>query len=218
MRKIWLMVGVAGCLAALPAQAQQDQKAAADKTEKAEKPITNGNPNLVDAAKTPLSDLNIDKKDIPPTLTNAITEPYTLAGLKSCKTLGSAVTELDAILGPDIEMPQEEREKLSSGRIAQWVVARFIPFRGLIREISGANDQDLQLRTAVQAGMARRAFLKGVGEARGCKYPARPAPASLIAARKAEILAAKDAAKDQKADEKGDSKAVKPKDAVAKAD
>jgi len=189
MRKIWLIAATAGTLMAMPAHAQQDKTADA-KQEKAERPLTDGNPNLVDAAKTPLSDLNIDKRDIPPTLTNAIAEPYTLAGLKGCKKLSSAITELDGILGPDIEMPQEDRDRLSSGRIAKWVVAKFIPFRGLIREISGANDQEVQLRTAVQAGMARRAFLKGVGEARGCKYPARPAPASMIAARKAEILAA----------------------------
>ncbi|GGZ08190.1 hypothetical protein ACFSTD_08295 [Novosphingobium colocasiae] len=206
MRKVWLIAAAAGTLLVMPAQARQDKPADA-KQEKAERPLTDGNPNLVDAAKTPLSDLNIDKKDIPPTLTNAIAEPYTLDGLKGCKKLSSAITELDGILGPDIEMPQEDREKLSSGRIAKWVVAKFIPFRGLIREISGANDQEVQLRTAVQAGMARRAFLKGVGEARGCKYPARPAPASMIAARKAEIVAAREQKNADKAEGKTVAKA-----------
>ena len=47
----------------------------------------------------------------------------------------------------------------------------------LIREISGANEQDRRLLLAVQAGFARRAFLKGFGQARGCRYPARAAVA-----------------------------------------
>jgi hypothetical protein len=55
------------------------------------------------------------------------------------------------------------------------VVGSLIPFRGIIRELSGANDQQRKVSTAIQAGVARRAYLKGVGQQRGCAYPARAA-------------------------------------------
>jgi hypothetical protein len=64
---------------------------------------------------------------------------------------------------------------MSPGRVAQSVVGSLIPFRGVIREISGANAHDRALREAVIAGVARRSFLKGIGQARGCRYPARSA-------------------------------------------
>ncbi len=79
------------------------------------------------------------------------------------------------MLGPDLDLPEEERARISAGRMAKTVVGSFIPFRGLIREVSGANDHDRQVRAAIQAGLARRGFLKGVGHAKGCAYPARPA-------------------------------------------
>ena len=44
-----------------------------------------------------------------------------------------------------------------------------------MREISGANAQNRLVESAIQAGVARRAFLKGYGEAKGCRYPARSA-------------------------------------------
>ena len=49
-------------------------------------------------------------------------------------------------------------------------------------EVRGPNGQDRKIQLAVQAGIARRAYLKGMGEARGCRYPARSAgPAELAA-------------------------------------
>ena len=85
------------------------------------------------------------------------------------------MTELYAVLGEDLDLPQADSTGVSTGRVAQWVVGSFIPFRGLIREISGANSQERKIGTAIQAGIARRSFLKGVGQAKGCHYPARAA-------------------------------------------
>lgn len=63
---------------------------------------------------------------------------------------------------------------MSTGRIARSVVGSFIPFSGIVREVSGANAKEREFRTAVSAGMVRRAYLKGLGQARGCNNPARP--------------------------------------------
>ena len=51
-----------------------------------------------------------------------------------------------------------------------------LPFRGILREVTGAAENDRALRAAYTAGMVRRGFLKGLGLGRGCKYPARPKP------------------------------------------
>jgi hypothetical protein len=85
--------------------------------------------------------------------------------------------------------------------MAQSVVGSLMPFRGIVREISGANDQRRKVQAAIEAGYARRAFLKGVGQERGCRYPARSATREVWDRRVAEIEAAK-AAKDHDRDKK----------------
>lgn len=59
--------------------------------------------------------------------------------------------------------------------MAKNVVASFIPFRGILRELSGAAGQERDWRAAIYAGSVRRGFLKGLGQQKGCAYPARPA-------------------------------------------
>jgi hypothetical protein len=51
------------------------------------------------------------------------------------------------------------------------VVNTLIPFRGLIREISGAAPAQRRLNAAIDAGFARRGYLRGVLRTRGCKTP-----------------------------------------------
>jgi hypothetical protein len=137
-----------------------------------DKPVTDKSVDAVDVATTPMSDLNIRKEEIPTILLIAQTSPYDVANLGRCPQIAAAVGELDAVLGTDIDLPQPG-EKLSPGRVAQSVVGSFFPFRGVIREVSGANDQRRRMEAAIQAGIARRAFLKGYGQAKNCRYPAR---------------------------------------------
>jgi hypothetical protein len=151
-----------------------------------DRPIGDREPDVMDVAKTPVTDLNLSKPGIPALLVEAQQRPYTLQGLGKCAQLTAAVNELDRVLGPDIDLPQAERERFSKGRIAQWAVGTFIPFRSLIRELSGANAEQRRLLSAIQAGMTRRGFLKGVGAARGCRYPASPATAAVVARYQSE--------------------------------
>ena len=139
-----------------------------------EHPMTNQPVTATDVATTPLSDLNIKKQGIPELLLVAEEHPYDLAGLNTCPRLSRAVTQLNAILGDDIDVQAERGNGLTAGNVAKSVVASFIPFRGIIRELSGANSQDRKVQAAIYAGTARRAFLKGVGLSRNCHYPARP--------------------------------------------
>lgn len=163
MRGFCLIVAMLGAAVLTPAQARPA------------KPITDTDPDMADVAKTPTTDLNITREEIPPVLIAAVQKPYDLAGLGKCRPLMEAVAQLNAVLGPDVDLPQDAPERISPGRVAKWVVTSFIPFRGLIRELSGANAQERAVQAAIQAGLARRGFLKGVGAARHCDYPALPA-------------------------------------------
>ncbi len=145
--------------------------------------INDREPGVMDVARTPMTDLNLSRTEVPALLAEAEQRPYSLQGLTDCAKLARAVKEFDTVLGPDLDLPQAERARLSGGRIAQWAVGRFIPFRGLIREISGANRQQREVEAAIQAGLMRRAFLKGVGVERGCPYPASPATETIVAQR-----------------------------------
>ena len=138
------------------------------------KPITRTAPSAEDVATTPLSDLNIRKHEIPPALARAQSAPYSLAGMKSCAGLQKEISELTAILGEDVDGAYRRGKPIIPGKVAQDLVGGLIPFRGVVREISGANADNRALQRAIYAGFSRRAFLKGVGLQRRCAYPARP--------------------------------------------
>jgi len=180
----------AAALAALPVAGQAQKKADADtKSEDPEKPITERDVGAKDVALTPLSDLNLRKGEIPPLLIAAQEDPYTLRGLTRCSQYAAAIGELDAVLGDDIDVAVAHGRTISPGRVAQSVAGSFIPFRGVIRELSGANAQERKIQAAIYAGTARRSFLKGVGQQRGCRYPARSATPQVIAAVQAQLEA-----------------------------
>ena len=132
-------------------------------------------PDATEVAKTPLRDLNIDGRDIPEALKVAVENPYETARLKTCNAIVADIAELDKVLGADYDIAEEGKgDRISEGRIGQSVVGSILPFRGVVREVTGAAGNERLLRAAYTAGMARRAFLKGWGLGRGCAYPARP--------------------------------------------
>lgn len=155
-----------------------------------------------DVLTKPLSDVNLKKDSIPPILIAARENAYTTAGLRTCPAIQAEVRRLDAVLGDDIDIAQDkslgEKRGNTVGNIAKSVVGSLIPFGGIIREISGANENERQWAVALYAGSVRRAYLKGMGAAKGCRYPARAATASDIAqvkATRAREEAAEEAAK-----------------------
>ena len=144
--------------------------------------VTDREPDALDVAMTPLSDLNLARDPIPPILLWANENPYANEGLEDCANIRSGIADLDAVLGDDADTETEEERRLTVTGVAQRAVGMFIPFRGIIREISGANEHEYKFRQAIAAGLMRRAYLKGLGEARGCPYPARPMPPEMLAA------------------------------------
>jgi len=126
----------------------------------------------VEIGAQPVRDIGFNRRDIPDILVKAQTDPYSLKGLKTCRQMAAEVTGLNAVLGPDYIVGNELKES-RAGRLAaaggRTVVNSIIPFRGLVREISGAAPAERRLDAAVQAGLARRGFIRGVHARQGCR-------------------------------------------------
>lgn len=120
----------------------------------------------------PARDVSIMRKDIPLILEEAREDPYTLKGLKTCVQLAGEVRKLNEVLGPDYIVGNEVKES-RAGKLAEaggkTVINSIIPFRGLVREISGAAPAERRLNAALDAGLARRGFLRGVHYKQKCK-------------------------------------------------
>ena len=139
--------------------------------------VTGNNPTAVDVALTPVEDLNLRKDPIPPILLQARAGgPYATDNTASCLSIAQEMSMLNAVLGEDYDTVQATGRELTPEAVAQKVIAYFIPFRSVIREVSGANKHEWEFRQAISAGLMRRAYLKGRGEQMGCPYPARPYP------------------------------------------
>lgn len=146
-----------------------------------EEPAANRTPDAEDVAMTPIKDLNLAKDEIPSVLLAAASAPYASTGIRTCAQIAEAIAPLDAALGPDMDVVDTDNDRISAGAVAKSVVASFVPFRGILREITGAAEHQRNFQAAIYAGAIRRGYLKGLGEQKGCKYPARPAFAKVSA-------------------------------------
>lgn len=139
------------------------------------------------AAQAPLRDMNLVRTKIPPVLLEAMADPYARPPGKkiSCETLIMLVAPLDLALGEDVDRrpPEDDEDLLDRGKrmagsSALGAVASaaqdLIPMRGWVRKLSGAEKHDKLVQHAMASGAIRRAYLKGLGEARGCDPPATP--------------------------------------------
>jgi hypothetical protein len=123
-------------------------------------------------ASQPARDVGASKVAIPPAVQKAAAAPYSLQGLGSCAQIKSAIFELNDVLGPDYAGAVTVREN-KAGKLAaaggKTIVNTIIPFRGLVREVSGAAPAERRLNAAIRAAYARRGFLRGVATARKCR-------------------------------------------------
>lgn len=135
------------------------------------------------AISAPLRDVNLLRTKIPDVLLRATADPYQRPHPASCAQLTSLVQELNAALGADLDEPDEADESLlvrgkgaAFGAVAG-LASDIIPFRSWVRKLSGAERHDRLVAAAITAGGVRRAYLKGLGESRGCSPPATPSHA-----------------------------------------
>jgi hypothetical protein len=140
--------------------------------------------NVAGAVATPLRDVNLLRTKVPVQLLEALAEPYARPADTGCAAIVAQVRALDEALGPDLDAQkiEEARNKKmaqAAERGAYGLIAGaaedVIPFRGWVRKLTGAERHDRMVGNAIGAGRVRRAYLKGLGESRGCNPPGTPA-------------------------------------------
>jgi hypothetical protein len=145
-----------------------------------------GNQGLQGAVTQPFEDLNLVRDKIPVILRRAGEDPYALPSDAGCPWIHQEVAQLDDALGPDIDV----KDPAPAGRVAQGsaMVGRqavdavrdlstgWIPMRNWVRRLTGAQQHSSEVQRAISAGVARRAFLKGMARSQGCPIVAAAVP------------------------------------------
>jgi len=135
---------------------------------------------LSEAAASPLSDLNLVKVTVPPVLRAAHQQVYALPAVHDCIALATEIHSLDEVLGPDLDLPAPasdkslaERGSVLAGNAALDAIKSaaegLIPYRGWVRKLSGAERSSKDVAAAINAGLVRRGFLKGLRQAWDCR-------------------------------------------------
>jgi hypothetical protein len=120
------------------------------------------------AVQQPLRDLSVIREVAPEPLKAAVTAPYSTDALADCVAIAIELEKLNAALGPDVDtlgQKQGQAEGLAADMIRGTLS---LPFRGVVRTLTGAQQREAQMRAAVTAGMVRRGFVKGRASAMGC--------------------------------------------------
>ncbi|HEX5262047.1 MAG TPA: hypothetical protein VFW13_00870 [Phenylobacterium sp.] len=136
--------------------------------------------NLKGVAEAPLRDLNVLRTKIPEVLLQAMADPYERPRLPTCAQLTILLEPLNDALGADLDAPEPDADDLlGRGRTTAYgfmagAASDVIPFRGWVRKLTGAERHDHLVQAAITAGAVRRAYLKGLGEAKGCDPPSTP--------------------------------------------
>ncbi|MBS0361676.1 MAG: hypothetical protein JSR98_09865 [Proteobacteria bacterium] len=132
-------------------------------------------------AESPLRDINVMRTKIPDVLLRAMADPYEWPGNGRCPDLIARLNSLNDALGEDLDVVavggddgMMAKGKTTALTLASGAASDVIPFRGWIRKLSGAERHDKYVQAAILSGAVRRAYLKGLGEAKGCPAPALP--------------------------------------------
>lgn len=131
-------------------------------------------------AEQPLNDLNVMQGDIPANLVAIENAPYAPPG--DCASIDAEIDGLNLVLGPDLDtVPLHEQGPIISRKTVgdaalnavRDAAVGWIPFRGVIRTVSGAERHARRVRDAILAGTVRRAYLKGYRARLDCAPPPR---------------------------------------------
>jgi len=123
-------------------------------------------------ATQPVQDVGVKKITIPPAVQKAAAAPYSAKSVRTCAQIRRELGDLDEVLGPDFDGGLARKEN-RAGKIAEaggkTVVNALIPFRGLVREVTGAAPAQRRLNAALDAAYARRGYLRGLAQMRKCR-------------------------------------------------
>jgi hypothetical protein len=126
-------------------------------------------------ADQPLADLDLSNTEIPPALVKVAADPYGPPARPDCAGLKAEIDSLSVLLGPDIgplrvnrngTILTDERVENSAFNTARGAAEGWIPFHGVVRELSGAAAHDRLVEHAMMAGFVRRSYLRGLAAAR----------------------------------------------------
>jgi hypothetical protein len=143
-------------------------------------PDRSGSANVQNAAAAPLHDLNLVRQKIPPVLLMALADPYAPPRPATCRAIVAEVERLSEALGGDFdEGDNPQSPSLTTRRgmvltVAHGAAEMLLPFAGFVKTLTGAQKHDQLVVEVITAGSVRRGYLKGLGEAHGCPYPAYP--------------------------------------------
>ncbi len=136
--------------------------------------------SLQGAVAAPLRDINVLRTKIPEVLLLAMADPYARPAPLTCARITALILPLNGALGADLDEEAVDgddligRGKSSALGLVAGAASGVIPFRGWVRKLTGAERHDSYVQEAITAGGIRRAYLKGLGEARSCRVPAAP--------------------------------------------
>jgi hypothetical protein len=117
----------------------------------------------------PARDVGVEKTKIPPVLAEASRAPYAMEGTATCGQIASGIGALNRALGPDFGGSTSSGKRSVAEVGGEAVVNSLIPFRGLVREVTGAAPAQRRLQAAINAGLARRGFLRGLQRGWKCR-------------------------------------------------
>ncbi|MGJ8559528.1 MAG: hypothetical protein ACSHX3_04755 [Litorimonas sp.] len=126
--------------------------------------------DMESAMMSPVNDIGFDNIEIPDYL-GTMTDPYAKVP-STCQSLRTEVVKLDGLLGDDVDVPEEiaeKREQTALNATSSTLGSVLIPFRGVVRALSGAAANERDAREAYERGLVRRAYLKGMAQQMDCK-------------------------------------------------
>jgi len=131
--------------------------------------------SMVEAATTPLSDLNLVRKKIPGVLKDAAQAPYALPSDPSCNAVETEIDELGEVLGLDAiaggkGLLSKGRDLAGSAAVdaMRRTAQGIMPMRDWVRKLTGAEKYSRQVSEAITSGLMRRSYLIGFFVAKGC--------------------------------------------------
>lgn len=155
---------LAGCASTSPTRRESSQSAAEQRKS-----------TMVRAMQSPMQDLNMRQVEIHPILLLAMADVYAMPVIVDCASLAEEVSALDRELGDDLDLrPFAGKQENFGVSVLAGAIKSLMPYRGIVRRLSGAEIRERRVAAAIAAGGIRRGYLKGLGESRNCASPAAP--------------------------------------------
>ncbi|WP_091737021.1 hypothetical protein [Phenylobacterium immobile] len=111
--------------------------------------------------------LGVTGPDTPDELERIQADPYAPPRAPGCEGVAAELADLDAILGPDVDKAKAEKAS-GVGAAVGGAVKSLIPYRGVVRFVTGAGKKEQALVDASMAGSARRGYLRGLQASMSC--------------------------------------------------